>query len=120
VFGVGLTAFTIYRVWSVFNALLEHANIRLPRWLDRAIGVLFVSPDMHKVHHSRDVRETDTNYGNISSLFDRAFRTFTPAERGRSVVCGLDGFDHPDDQTTAGLLGMPHRIRAGSKRAQAA
>lgn len=117
VFGVGLTAFTIYRVWSVLNGLFEHANLRVPRWLDGAIAVFFVSPDMHKVHHSRDVRETDTNYGNISSLFDRGLGTLTPAERGRSVVCGLDGFDHPDDQTTAGLLGMPFRNRIRSVQA---
>jgi sterol desaturase/sphingolipid hydroxylase (fatty acid hydroxylase superfamily) len=120
VFGVGLSAFTIYRVWSVLNGLSEHANIRLPRWLDRTIALLFVSPDMHKVHHSRDVRETDTNYGNITSLFDRGLGTFTPAERGRSVICGLDGFDDPADQTTSGLLGMPFRNRVRSVGAEAA
>lgn len=118
VFGVGLVAYTTYRVWSVLNGLFEHANIRLPRWLDRGIALLFVSPDLHKVHHSRAVRETNTNYGNISSLFDRALGTFTPAEQGRSVVCGLDGLDNPADQTTAGLLGMPFRDRVPSVRAQ--
>jgi sterol desaturase/sphingolipid hydroxylase (fatty acid hydroxylase superfamily) len=119
VFGVGVIAYTIYRVWSVLNGLSEHANIRLPRWLDRTIALVFVSPDMHKVHHSRHVHETDTNYGNISSIFDRALGTFTPTERGRSVVCGLDGFDDAADQTTVGLLGMPFRDRVPSVRAPA-
>jgi sterol desaturase/sphingolipid hydroxylase (fatty acid hydroxylase superfamily) len=119
VLGVGLVPFAIYRVWSALNGLSEHANVRVPRWLDRAIALVAVSPDMHKVHHSRDVRETDTNYGNIFSFYDRALGTFTPTERGPTVVCGLDGFDDPADQTTAGLLGLPFRDRVPSGLAHA-
>jgi sterol desaturase/sphingolipid hydroxylase (fatty acid hydroxylase superfamily) len=118
-FGIGLAAFTVYRVWSVLNGLVEHANIRLPRWLDRTIALVSVSPDMHKVHHSRDARETDTNYGNIFSFYDRALGTFTPTARGRDVVCGLDGFDTPADQTTVALLGLPFRDRVPSTRVHA-
>jgi sterol desaturase/sphingolipid hydroxylase (fatty acid hydroxylase superfamily) len=64
---------------------------------------------MHKVHHSRASEETDTNYSNIFSLFDRVFSTFTPTERGLTVKYGLDGLDDPALQTTAGLLAMPFR-----------
>jgi sterol desaturase/sphingolipid hydroxylase (fatty acid hydroxylase superfamily) len=106
-FGVGVAAFMVYRVWSVLNGLAEHANIRLPQRLDGAIALAAVSPDFHKVHHSRDVRETDTNYGNIFSVFDRVFGTYTPPVRGRSVACGLDGHDDPARQTTTGLLRQP-------------
>jgi sterol desaturase/sphingolipid hydroxylase (fatty acid hydroxylase superfamily) len=119
VFGVGLPAFAIYRVWSALNGMSEHANIRLPRWLDRAIALITVSPDMHKIHHARDVRETDTNYGNIFSFYDRALGTFTPTARGRTVVCGLDGFDDPAQQTTRGLLAMPFADRVPSEVARA-
>jgi sterol desaturase/sphingolipid hydroxylase (fatty acid hydroxylase superfamily) len=118
-FGVGLVPFAVYRVWSALNGLAEHANVRMPRWLDRTIALVSVSPDMHKVHHSRDVRETDTNYGNIFSFWDRGLGTFTPTERGPAVVCGLDGFDRPDDQTTAALLGSPFRDRVPSGPAHA-
>jgi sterol desaturase/sphingolipid hydroxylase (fatty acid hydroxylase superfamily) len=111
--------FAIYRVWSALNGLVEHANVRMPRWLDRTIALVAVSPDMHKVHHSRDVRETDSNYGNIFSFYDRALGTFTPTARGPAVVCGLDGFDDPGDQTTAGLLGLPFRDRVPSGPAHA-
>jgi len=105
--GVGLGAFTVYRVWSALGGLLEHANFRVPRWLDTALSCLTTWPNMHKVHHSRDARETDTNYGNIFSWFDRLFATFTPSHRGESVECGLDGFDEASKQTTKGLLAMP-------------
>jgi sterol desaturase/sphingolipid hydroxylase (fatty acid hydroxylase superfamily) len=117
--GIGLPAFTIYRVWSALNGLSEHANIRLPRWLDRTIALVSVSPDMHKVHHSRELHETDTNYGNIFSFWDRALGTFTPTERGRTVVCGLDGTDDPAHQTVAGLLAMPFGDRVPSEPARA-
>ena len=62
---------------------------------------------MHKVHHSRDARYTDTNYGNIVSWWDRLLGTFTPAHHGTSIAYGLDGFDEPATQTTAALLVMP-------------
>ncbi len=106
-FGVGLGAFVVYRTWSVINGLLEHANLRVPRRLDSALALVTTWPNMHKVHHSRDVRETNTNYGNIFSWFDRLFGTYTPSSRGTSVACGLDGFDDPRAQTTRALLAMP-------------
>jgi sterol desaturase/sphingolipid hydroxylase (fatty acid hydroxylase superfamily) len=106
-FGVGLGAFAVYRVWSAFAGLLEHANIRIPRRLDAALSLVTTWPNMHKVHHSRDARETDTNYGNIFPWFDRLFATFTPSQRGESIAYGLDGFERPTTQTTAGLLKMP-------------
>src|SRR5262249_34196765 len=58
VLGVSPGAFAIYRVWSVLNGLVEHANVRLPRWLDRRLAWVVTSPDMHKIHHSRVPSET--------------------------------------------------------------
>jgi sterol desaturase/sphingolipid hydroxylase (fatty acid hydroxylase superfamily) len=107
--GASPGAFAVYRIWSALNGLLEHANIRVPLWLDRLLSLVTTWPNMHKIHHSRAAQETDSNYGNIFSLFDRLFLTCTPSERGVSVVYGLDGFDDPAVQTTAGLLAMPFR-----------
>lgn len=107
--GAPPSAFAVYRIWSVLNGLLEHANIRVPRCLDGALALVITSPNMHKVHHSRVPSETDTNYGNIFSVFDRLFRTFTPTERGERIAYGLEGFDAPSSQTTAGLLASPFR-----------
>ena len=77
--GASPAAFAVYRVWSALNGLVEHANIRAPRWLDDLASLVTTWPNMHKVHHSRVASETNTNYGNIFSLWDRLFRTFTPA-----------------------------------------
>jgi sterol desaturase/sphingolipid hydroxylase (fatty acid hydroxylase superfamily) len=88
--GVPAALLGLYRLSSVLVALLEHANLRLPRPLERALALVITTPDLHKMHHSRDPRETDSNYGNIFSLYDRAFRTFTPAGRVADVELGLD------------------------------
>jgi sterol desaturase/sphingolipid hydroxylase (fatty acid hydroxylase superfamily) len=107
--GAGPGAFAVYRMWSALHGLLEHANIRVPRRLDTLFSLVLATPNMHKVHHSRTARETNTNYGNVFSLFDRLFSTFTPSQRGVSIIYGLDGFDDPATQTAAGLLAMPFR-----------
>jgi sterol desaturase/sphingolipid hydroxylase (fatty acid hydroxylase superfamily) len=107
--GASPGAFAVYRSWSALNALLEHANIRVPLWLDSVLSLVTTWPNMHKVHHSRAANESNTNFGNIFSFFDRLFLTFTPSRRGMSIVYGLDGFDDPATQTTKGLLVMPFR-----------
>lgn len=100
-------AFAVYRTVSAVNALFEHANVDAPSWFDRSASLVTTWPHMHKVHHSRTARETDSNYGNIFSLWDRLFGTFTPSERGRTVAYGLDGLDEDLTATTRGLLRLP-------------
>jgi sterol desaturase/sphingolipid hydroxylase (fatty acid hydroxylase superfamily) len=107
--GVGVEAFMVYRVWSALSGLLEHANIRIPRWFDRMLVPLTTWPNMHKVHHSQSSSEADTNYGNIFPWFDWLLGTYTPSWRGTSVACGLDGYDAPALQTTTGLLALPFK-----------
>ncbi|MEW6267827.1 MAG: sterol desaturase family protein [Thermodesulfobacteriota bacterium] len=107
--GAGPGPFAVYRLWSALNGLLEHANVRVPCRLDTLVSLVLVTPNMHKVHHSRLVHETDSNYGNIFSVFDRICATFTPSRRGTAIRYGLDGFDDPDVQTIRGLLAMPFR-----------
>jgi sterol desaturase/sphingolipid hydroxylase (fatty acid hydroxylase superfamily) len=108
-------AFAIYRTVQALNGLLEHANVRAPARVDRALALVTTWPHMHKVHHSRRAAETNTNYGNILSLWDRLFRTFTPSRRGVDVAFGLDGFDDPATQTTRALLALPFRHGAQAK-----
>ena len=110
-FAVGAppAGFVLYRIWSALHGLTEHANIRLPQWLDTGITWLFSSPNMHKIHHTRDAALADRNYTNIFSLWDRVFGTFTPSRLGREITYGLEGYDAADQQTIAGLLTLPFR-----------
>jgi len=107
--GASPVAFAIYRSWSALNGLSEHCNVRVPIWLDSFLSLLIVTPNTHKVHHSRDQRFTDTNYSNISTIFDRMFSTFTPSRLGINVAYGLDGYDNREQQTLSSLLMMPLR-----------
>jgi len=106
-FGIPLWIVVIYLSLSALNAQLEHANIRLNRTIDRLLRLLFVTPPLHKVHHSRDQKETDSNYANIFSLWDRLFGTYTSAIDFGKLSYGLDGFDVKERQTLGGLLKMP-------------
>jgi len=107
--GASPAAFTLYVSGSALNALFEHANIQLPLWLDRVMSWITTWPYMHKVHHSRRHAETDSNYGNLFSIWDRIFFTFTPSRRGSDVSYGLDGCNNLKSQTLAALIAAPFR-----------
>jgi sterol desaturase/sphingolipid hydroxylase (fatty acid hydroxylase superfamily) len=111
--GASPAAFALYRTASAVVALLEHANLRVPARLDALLSLVVTWPNLHKVHHARDARLTDTNYGNLVCWWDRLFGTFTPSRVGASVEYGLDGLDDPATQTAAGLLALPFRAGAG-------
>lgn len=119
VLGASPGAFAVYRIATALVGLLEHANLRAPLALDRVLAWVTTWPYMHKLHHSRVRAETDSNYGNLFSFWDRLFATFTPSRRGTSVSYGLEGLDDPGTQTTRGLLALPFRdaTRARAPRA---
>jgi sterol desaturase/sphingolipid hydroxylase (fatty acid hydroxylase superfamily) len=110
--GAPPVAIAVYRLLSALNAVLEHANIRVPPALDRVLVWFWVTPDMHKVHHSRDRVETDSNYANLFSFFDRAFRTYTASSRGPLVSYGIEGYDVPEQQSIGAVLWLPFQRRA--------
>jgi sterol desaturase/sphingolipid hydroxylase (fatty acid hydroxylase superfamily) len=95
----------VYRLFSGINAVFEHANVRLWMPLDRALRLVVVTPGMHKVHHSRNQVETDSNYGNLFSLFDRLFRTYVSPRRPAELKYGLSDFD--GRRTAVELLKSP-------------
>ena len=105
--GVPLWVVVLYLMASTANAQLEHANLRLPDRLDRGLRLLFVTPNMHKTHHSRLPAETDTNYGNVFSVWDRWFKTYTADVDFDRLRYGLEGFDGSERQSFLALLSSP-------------
>jgi sterol desaturase/sphingolipid hydroxylase (fatty acid hydroxylase superfamily) len=107
VLGAPPEAVLAFEVLLNAGSLFTHANARLPAALDRAMRRAFVTPDMHRVHHSPDRAETDSNYGFNLSLWDRWFGTYREnAERG---LIGQDRFGGRDDQRLDRLLTQPFR-----------
>lgn len=96
----------LYQSLSVVLSQFNHANIRLPLWLDNALSYVIISPNMHKVHHHFERPQTDSNYGNIFSFWDRLFRTYdaTPIEQ---IKYGLDVLENDKDQSFAYQLNLP-------------
>ena len=78
-----------------------HANLRLPEKIDRVLRVLFVTPNMHSLHHSAWQPETDSNYGQVFSFWDRLFGTYSSAPRNGydALKIGLKeiDFEHATD-----------------------
>ena len=111
--GVPAAAAVAFRILSAVNGILEHANIRVAPALDAALSRAWVTPNMHKVHHSRDQAETDSNFGNLFTLHDRVFGTFLPTERAFSVTYGLDDVDPAETRSFGALLAMPWRPAGG-------
>lgn len=98
----------IYETLVVAITMLHHANISLGRW-DRPLRCIVVTPDMHKVHHSRLQPETDSNYSTVLSVWDRLFRSFRMRENCLTIQFGLDGYDDPRWQSVSGMLKTPLR-----------
>lgn len=106
VLGAPMWLVMMYQSLSVVFTQFNHANIRLPLWLDTALSWFIVSPNMHKVHHHYMRPQTDSNYGNIFSVWDHVFGTFnrTPVEQLRY---GLDVLDDTTDENLKYQIKVP-------------
>lgn len=112
--GMNLGELALYELCMFTVVQMQHANIALPAWLDRALRAVIVTPFMHKVHHSRWQPETDSNYSSLFSFWDRVFGSFRLREDPRTIQFGLDGFDHPEKQSLSGLMKTPFAQTADS------
>lgn len=67
------------QIIQVFTTLFAHMNYKLPEGLNRALGLVFITPNLHQVHHHYKQPYTDCNYGDVLSIWDRLFGTFCHA-----------------------------------------
>jgi sterol desaturase/sphingolipid hydroxylase (fatty acid hydroxylase superfamily) len=76
---LGISPFAVasFELLLAASAMFNHANMRLPGLLDRALRFLIVTPDMHRIHHSIDRLEHDSNYGFFFSFWDKLFGVYT-------------------------------------------
>jgi sterol desaturase/sphingolipid hydroxylase (fatty acid hydroxylase superfamily) len=109
----------LYQFLSVLFSQFNHANISFPKWLDNALSWVIVSPNMHKVHHHYVQPYTDSNYGNIFSIWDRLFRTYTHVGDMQSIHYGIDICMKEEENNRVGKLMKipfePYRPPMGAK-----
>jgi sterol desaturase/sphingolipid hydroxylase (fatty acid hydroxylase superfamily) len=113
---LGASPLAVFLFEVILNgcAMFNHANIDLPGWLDRAIRIFVVTPDMHRVHHSVQRREHDSNYGFNLSVWDRLFRTYTAQPEGghQGMIIGLTPSQSEEPTRFGWSLWLPFRNEA--------
>jgi sterol desaturase/sphingolipid hydroxylase (fatty acid hydroxylase superfamily) len=97
----------LYQTGSLVLTQFNHANIRMPKWLDKTLILVLCTPDMHRVHHHYRQPYSDTNYGNIFSFWDKLFGTYAVVDN-RKLIYGVDThMDAKEVDTISNLLKIP-------------
>ena len=100
----------LYQSLSALLSQFNHANIKLPHWLNTMLSLVIVTPNMHRVHHHFKQPLTDTNYSNIFSLWDRLFGTFAIVKNPNEIVFGVDTYPAPNEHgSIKNLLTIPFK-----------
>jgi sterol desaturase/sphingolipid hydroxylase (fatty acid hydroxylase superfamily) len=109
--GAPMYAVMIFQTILVLSTAFTHANINMPPWLDKTLGYIFVSPNMHKVHHHWKQPFTDSNYGAVLSIWDRLLGTLKSLDP-KSIRYGLDRY-YPNEKDEDFVLLMKKPFQKG-------
>ena len=101
--GVPVAYIMIYQALSLIFTQFTHANVKLNKRVDKLLSYVIISPDMHKIHHHYVLPYTDSNYGNIFSIWDRLFGTYMYMNR-EDIVYGVDVFFDEENNSKIGHL----------------
>jgi len=113
--GVPAVAVLIFEVLLNATSMFNHANVRIPKTVDRLLRWLVVTPDMHRVHHSIVRRETNSNFGFNLPWWDRLFGTYRdqPAAGHEGMTIGIEQFREPRELRLDRMLIQPFHDQAG-------
>jgi sterol desaturase/sphingolipid hydroxylase (fatty acid hydroxylase superfamily) len=102
-------AVLITELASNFQSFFGHANARLPEWLEKPVRAVFYTPDLHRIHHSEEIREQNCNFGDIFPWWDRLFGTYAsvPAAGHAQIITGLKGFQNPRSLDFGLMIRLP-------------
>ena len=106
-FGLTSLGQTAYFLVITTFQLIQHANVPIPGRVDKALSYVFITPNVHKVHHSAYRPETDSNFANVFSCWDRLFGTFHYPNDVRQLRFGLDEFPRHRSFTLWQMLKIP-------------
>ena len=99
IIGAPIGIVMLYQSMSLVFTQFTHANIKIPKQIDKLLSYVIISPDMHKIHHHYKLPFTDSNYGNIFSIWDRVLGTYMYLDRAQ-VVYGVDTFPNAEENTS--------------------
>lgn len=107
--GVRFEHLVIYETLLQVVVQWQHANVGIGHLGERLVSLVFVTPGLHKVHHSRYQPETDSNYSSLLSVWDRLFGSYRVRDDPEAIRFGLEGHDAPGEQNLRGLMTSPFR-----------
>lgn len=115
VLGPPAVAVLIFEVLLNATSMFNHGNVRLPAQIDRVLRWLVVTPDMHRVHHSIDPRETNSNFGFNVPWWDRLFGTYRAQPRAGhdAMTIGIEQFRDRRELWLDRMLLQPFRADSG-------
>ena len=118
--GAAPLAVILFEVVLSATSIFNHGNVVLPPALDRLLRLVVVTPDMHRVHHSVDVRETNSNFGFSLPWWDRLFGTYRdqPAAGHEHMGIGLEQYRDPRLQWLWHMLALPFTGTGGGRYAR--
>lgn len=107
--GAPAIAVLIFEVMLNTTAMFNHSNVYIPSMLDKIIRLLIVTPDMHRIHHSTEDHETNSNFGFSLSIWDRFFGTYLdqPEKGHEGMEIGIRSFREPRQNTLGWMLVIP-------------
>ena len=107
--GMSLGMLVVYKSVMVLVILFHHSNLAVPAGLDARLRRVVVPPSMHRVHHSSNRAETDSNYGTVFSVWDRLFGSYRLRDDPEQIRFGIGTYDDPAWQRPLRLLQLPLR-----------
>jgi sterol desaturase/sphingolipid hydroxylase (fatty acid hydroxylase superfamily) len=109
IFAPPVVGVLLAELMSAFQSLFGHANASLPAWAEKLVRPVFVTPDMHRIHHSEEVAEQFSNFGDSLPWWDYLFGTYiaVPAAGDEGIVVGLKGYQNDASVGVGFMLAQP-------------
>lgn len=113
-FGVTPLAVLLYEIFYYSMLLFAHANVNISMRVSDCLQTVFVTPRMHRIHHSDYLPETNSNYGFVLSVWDKLFGTYTKRSHiaEAKLILGCQGYREPKFQTLQNMLLVPFGVKA--------
>lgn len=113
IFGLSVSSILIFELIFQFFNVFEHGNIRLPLKVEAAISTIFITPAIHRKHHSVNAAELNSNFGTIFSFWDKIGSSFCISNSSENVRVGLAG--HAKEIPFLDLMTLPFKKKASSQ-----
>ena len=105
--GADFLSIVIFESALLLCAQFHHSSLKVPQWLESIFWILFVPPSMHRIHHSVVIKERNTNYGTIFSIWDRILETLLTQVNQDKIRIGVGAYPKQDQLNFHHLLMMP-------------